>query len=83
MPSDGMEEHPPDQADDDRVHQQRAEQDAVVDRLEALDAVQHQRDDEADQELDQHHGGDEERGQPQAVAERRVLDRRDVVVERR
>ena len=51
-----MEEHPPDQPDHDRVHQQRDEQDGVVDALAALDGVQRQRNREADQELEQDDG---------------------------
>ena len=69
MPSVGMQEHPPDQADHHRVHQQRAEQDGVVDVLAALDVVQHQRDREADQELEQHDRHDERSVTHSGVAE--------------
>jgi hypothetical protein len=66
-----MEEHAPDQADHDRVHQQRDEQDGVVDALAALDGVEGERNREADQELEQDDGQDEAGRDQQRVAELR------------
>ncbi|HET6634384.1 MAG TPA: hypothetical protein VFH77_05085, partial [Streptomyces sp.] len=76
-----VQEHPPDQPDDDRVHQQRTEQDRVVDRLAVLDLVEHERDEEAEGEFEQHHRQDEERGERHGMAELGVRQRLHVVLE--
>ena len=62
-----MQEHSPDQSDDDRIHEQRTEQDAVVERLEALHRVEHERHEKPDGEFEEHHRQHEERRDAQAV----------------
>ena len=64
-----MQEHAPDQADHHGVDEQRQEQDQIVDVLAALDRVQHQRDGEAEQELEDHDRGDEAQRDPERVTE--------------
>ena len=70
-----MKEHSPDQPDDDRIHEQWTQQNSVIDGLESLHTVQHQRDQEADGELNENHGQDEEGGEPHAVPKLGIRER--------
>ena len=78
-----VEEHPPDQPDHHGVHQERKKQDQIVDVLAALDRVEHQRDGEAEQELEDHDRGDEAQRHPERLAELGVVQRAAVVAEAR
>ena len=78
-PEHRVQEHAPDQADHHGVDQQRQEQDEIVDVLATLDRVQHQRDGEAQQELEDHDRGDEAQRDPERVTELDVAESAPIV----